>query len=397
MKKTIRRVSIILWGLSFLLGSVACERSNLTDVSTTESLQTGSSEMSDTSDTFDSSETSDMADFKPESKSHIWLCSKATDFETGRVQDDFTDHITNKDYWPELLKHTRVLKLYIQQLYTTPNEQLIRIADFVRENDLLVAVELGGVRMAPTGTPIEQVAPMAVYAEYRHLKNFIDLGGRVDYITTDHALAAQITGRIDLFNGATMQQLMEQHALYYKIMQKRIPGLKVGAIESLGYFWVKSETYQYSPTDPTLGRVDFENYLSEFIRITKENGVTLDHFHIDFGLQDIMYDAGYGRVLAVEDFCHANDVDVGFIAANAYHKSMEFVPDDQVAAVSKEAAERALKYFEGYQKAGGTCDYFIFQRWQPYPIEVGSESEPYTNLGIFKSMLDSPYFPKLVD
>lgn len=34
-----------------------------------------------------------------------------------------------------------------------------------------------------------------------------------------------------------MGQMME----YFKYMQKRIPGLKVGTIEMLGFFWVKGK------------------------------------------------------------------------------------------------------------------------------------------------------------
>lgn len=59
--------------------------------------------------------------------------------------------------------------------------------------------------------------------------------------------------------------------------------------------------------------------------------MTIDHFHVDFGLHDIEHDGDYGRVLAVEDFCHANSVDMGFIAGNAFHKSRQYpVPDDQI-------------------------------------------------------------------
>lgn len=441
MKKTVRILSIIMLGLLVIVGTVACENSELTSSSIAESLESVNSETSNTPDTsntsnasnisdktnssnttdtqseepestssslaesleIDSSETSDTSsnfytsDTKPKSKSLVWICPNSINLSTGYVKDDFTGRITNKNYWPELLKHTRVLKLYIQQMYTTSAEQLIRIAAFVRENELLVDVELGGVRMAPDGTPIEQIAKAAYDVESKPLERFIELGGRIDYITTDHALADQITKRTDRYNGATMQQMMKQQALYYRMMQEMIPGLKVGAIESLGYFWVNSTNRQYKATDPTLGRVDFETYLSEFVRITKENGVTLDHFHVDFGLHDIEYDGDYGRVLAVENCCRANGVDVGFIAGNAFHKSMQYpVPDDQIESASKEAAERTLQYFEGYQKAGGTCDYFIFQRWQPYPLEIGSEGKPYTTLGIFKTLLDSPYFPKFL-
>ncbi len=326
----------------------------------------------------------------------IWVCSKSIDYNTGRVMDDFVDRITDENMWPSLLAHADVLKLYIEQVSKTPVSDLKRIADFVRKHDLKVAIEAGGIRMAPDGTPTEQIHQVAVENDFVkfQLKAFLEQGGRIDYITTDHSMAESITGRFDHYPGATMQDLMRQQALYFRWMQERIPGLRVGAIESLGFFWVKGAEQQYESTDPYLNRLDFEYYLTEYIRICNENGVKLDHFHIDFGLQDIEHDRGYGRVLAVEDFCHKNGVETGFICANAFHYPMYIPAEDEIKA-AESSAERTVKYFEGYFEAGGRSDYLMFQRWQHYPPNVGSEKEPLSCLGILKSLLDRPCFKNL--
>lgn len=331
---------------------------------------------------------------KPEGKNMIWLAPKSIDYTTGMVMDDFVDKITDASNWSTLLQQTRVLKLYIQQLYTTPEADLKRIADFVREQGLLVAVELGGIRVAPQGSLPNRIGVVAAAVEYRHLKTFIDNGGRVDYITTDHALAANITGRTADFPQLDMEGLMRQQMEYYRYMTERIPQLKVGAIESLGFFWIKAGDRQYQFTDSTLPiRVDFEVYLSEMVRIAKEYSITLDHFHIDFGYHDVKYDKGYGRILATEDYIHSLGLDSGFIAANAFHAALDY-PTSNEAAADRSAYEETLEYFEGYIKAGGHSDYLLFQRWQYYPIAVGTGQDKYTNMGIFKAMLDSKWFPK---
>ena len=322
----------------------------------------------------------------------IWVCPLAIDPETHRVKEGFADCLTDPDNWPTVLKHTKVLKLYIQQIYTTTDEDLKKIADFVKKQSLKVAIELGGVRMASGSLPKEERGNDAYNNEFGHVLHFIELGGRCDYITTDHALAETISGRGG-FRDMTMQEIMAQQAVYYKMAQEAVPGLKVGAIESLGYFWVKTEEKQYQSTDPYLNRVDFEDYISELIRICGENGVEIDHFHIDFGLQDIEYDGDYGRVLAVEDKCHDLGIDTGFICTNAFHASMVY-PSEDPKAEAKSAAERALKYFTDYIKAGGRSDYLLFQRWQNYPSEIGPETDPLTNFGIFKTLIDSKWFPK---
>ena len=337
--------------------------------------------------------TSKFGELKPEVKNMIWLAPKSIDYSTGMVMDDFVDKLTDASNWPTLLAQTRVLKLYIQQIYTTPEEDLHRIADFVREQGLLVAVELGGVRVAPQDTALDQIGVTAAAAEYRHLKTFIEEGGRVDYITTDHALAANLTGRTADFPQLDMEGYMRQQMEYYRFMLERIPGLKVGAIESLGFFWIKVADKQYQSTDSTLERLDFEVYLSEMVRIAKEYAISLDHFHIDFGMQDVKYDGGYDRILATEDYIHSLGMDSGFIAANAFHTAMDYPAADEEAA-SLSAYKRTIEYFDGYMQAGGRSDYLLFQRWQHYPIGIGTESEPYSSMGIFKAMLDSKRFPK---
>ena len=336
--------------------------------------------------------TFDVQGTKPEDVATIWTCPKSINSDTGYVMDDFVDKLTNAANWPTVLGKTGVLKLYIQQLYTTPEADLVRLANFVRTQKLLVAVELGGIRVAPSGTPAGSIGVTAAASEYQHLLTFIQAGGRVDYITTDHALAAEITGRTSVFPGLSMQQLMQQQMAYFSYMKQRLPNLKMGAIESLGFFWVNAGSRQYQATDGTLNRMDFEYYLSELVRIASLNGIVLDHFHIDFGMHDVEYDGDYGRILAVEDYVHSLGLRSGFIAANAFHTPL-LNPAPDAAAATASAAARTLAYFEGYRKAGGRSDYLIFQRWQPYPAAVGTESEPTSCFGIFKSMINSPWFP----
>lgn len=331
-----------------------------------------------------------MEGIRPESMENIWVCPMP--LNNGTVKSDFIDMLTDKSKWPTVFEKTTVIKLYIEQIAKTSTADLKRLGEFVTENKLAVAVELGGVRVAPVATPDDEIGVTAAQSEFLTLSKFILAGGRVDYITTDHALAEEITGRKDTRPEMTMQDYMKQQMLYFQYMQQQMPNLKVGSIESLGFFWIKGDR-QYGATDPTLERVDFETYLDEYLRIAQETGITLDHFHIDFGMQDVEHDGGYGRILVAEDYVQSKGMKCGFVAANCFHKPMTTpAPDEEKA--SQSAAERTLQYFEGYMQAGGHSDYLLFQRWQPYPVPVGDENEPLSSFGIFKAMVESPYFPK---
>lgn len=348
---------------------------------------------SDTTSNAQSQFVFDMEGIKPESLSTIWMCPKSLD--NGALIPGFADDLTNKENWPTLMQTTGTLKLYIEQISKTSKPDLRKIADFVRENKLSVAVELGGARAASTDTSDDQMGKDAAEREFLVLSKFLMVGGRIDYISTDHALASEITDRTNDRPNMTLQQWIQQQMEYYRYMLDLMPNLKVGAIESLGFFWVKGSDRQYAATDPTLKRVDFEEYMSELVRIAKENNITIDHFHIDFGMHDIEYDKGYGRVLAVEDYVHSLGVKSGFIAGNAFHLgSIKLDTAENIARANQSAAERTLKYFEGYMEAGGRSDYLLFQRWQQVPVAVGNENMPLSSFGIYKSLLDSKWFPK---
>lgn len=345
---------------------------------------------------------------KKQARNRIWVGPAS--LGTGGIREDYVDMLTDKSKWSTVFEKTSTTKLYIEFLYRASDDDLGRIAQFVKENELAVAVEVGGIRIAPAGTQGHELGVQAAKIEYAHLANFIRLGGHVNYITTDHSMSVNITGLTDYipnftlnYPDFTMQDYMVQQIEYFKYMQGKIPGLKCGAIESLGFFWVKGDK-QYQATRPDLLRLDFEYYFSEYVRIAKAMDFELDHFHIDFGMHDVEHDGGglgsphYGRVIAVEQYVKSQGVKAGFIAANCFRDAARYGPFGQPAndadAADRSASERTLEYFEKYMLAGGESDTLIFQRWQDYPRKIGDEHEPCSNFGIFKAMVESEWFPE---
>jgi len=342
-----------------------------------------------------------------QARNRIWV--GPTPFRVGGMRDDYVDMLTDKSKWSTVFEKTSTIKLYIEYLYRASEDDLRRIAEFVKKNELAVAVEVGGIRMTPAGTPGHSLGAEAARAEYAHLAKFIRLGGHVNYISTDHSMAVSLTGLPGDASGFylnypdfTMQDFMVQQIEYFKFMQGKIPGLKCGAIESLGFFWVKGDK-QYQATRPDLTRLDFEHYFSEYVRIAKEMDFELDHFHIDFGMHDVEHDGGglgtphYGRVIAVEEYVKSKGVKAGFIIANCFHDFAKYGPPGQPVSdadgADRSASERTLEYFEKYMQADNKSDTLIFQRWQYYPRKTGDEHEPYSDFGIFKAMVESKWFP----
>lgn len=323
----------------------------------------------------------------------IWLCPMAMDIAKNRaIVSDYIQVLTHPDdYYSEVFVNTKVLKLYIEALNRFTADDIQDLVDFTNAYDLEIAVEVGGIRMKVGQVDNTQIGVASAEFEFSTLNKLITAGGNVNYITSDHSLADYLTGRNhdldDLGHEGIMGQMME----YFKYMQEQIPGLKVGTIESLGYFWVLGNR-QYEATDKNLNRLDFENFMDMYTSVAEQHGVVLDHFHIDFGMHDVQYDNGYGRILAVENYLKSKNVKSGFIAANAFHAGRQ-IPASDPQAASISAANLTIKYFEDYIKKGGAADDLILQRWQPYPTQLGSDLEPYTQMGIFNSIVKSIFFP----
>jgi ribosomal protein S9 len=323
-----------------------------------------------------------------------WLAPMAMDIDRNRaIVSDYIQVITHpEEYYPEVFKNTKVLKLYIEALNRYTDDDILALVKFANTYGLEIAVEVGGIRMKVGQVAATQLGVASAEFEFYSLNKLIKAGGKVNYITTDHSMAPYLTGRDTELDSFTIEEIMGQMMEYFKYMQEHIPGLKVGTIESLGFFWVKGNGRQYKATDQSLKRLDFESFFDTYLSVAQKNGVILDHFHIDFGYQDVAYDRDYGRILAVEKYVKSKNVKSGFIATNAFHEGMQ-IPSSDPEAAAISSANNTIKYFEGYIKAGGNSNYLILQRWQPYPSQLGNEKEPYTQMGIFNSIVSSSLFP----
>lgn len=319
----------------------------------------------------------------------LWLCPMPMDITRNRaIVSDYIQVLTHpEDYYPNVFKNTKVLKLYIEAINRFSIDDIRAIVEFTNKNDLEIAVEVGGIRMKIGQVANTQIGVKSAEYEMKSLNKLINAGGKINYISTDHSMASYLTGRKDDLDEFTHEEIMEQMMEYFKYIQERITGIKVGTIESLGYFWV-SGNRQYQATDKSLNRLDFESFMDTYASVAERHGVVLDHFHIDFGMHDVQYDKGYGRIYAVESYLKSKNISLGFIAANAFHDGRK-IPQTNLDGATKSAAENTVKYFEGYMKNGGKSDYLILQRWQPYPLLLGREKNPYSQMGIFNSILSS--------
>jgi hypothetical protein len=333
------------------------------------------------------------------------------------MREDLIPVLTDASSWKAVLSETDVFKSYIMILPKDPipgktmpevsDDELRNLIAFTQEHGLKVAFEVGGLR--PRGYTYSPGKEYAFW-EFRHLSRWLELGGHIDYLTTDHAIMMHIRPWMEQLDSRERQllvfrqdevnkylrELTDELVDYFEVMHELIPSAKFGVIESLGYFHMHGPNGEkYDRTDPNLPVMYFLDYFNYLVEAMNERGLELDHFHIDFGFEGVNFDGrskgklDYGRILGVESYVQSKGVNVGVIV-NAFHDLSAVNPGRDVA--NREAYENTLRFFREYVANEGKADQIIFQTWQPYPDTTGPEDKPYTVTNMFRDIMLSDEF-----
>jgi len=337
----------------------------------------------------------------------IWYGPASLNTVTRGIRDDFMEQFTNTDNWPTVYGETAVFKQFIESLGGNKysDEELKQLATFTREAGLKCAFEIGALRWTPkcygagSGTSYAK-------EEIEVLQRWVDAGGTVDFLSTDHAvmwnvgLCLQGAKPMEPYvEDPDWRDVMDEVVDSLAMIHEAFPDAKIGMIESLGYFSVGEN---YTTTDPQcIYPIDFEEFLVTFRHKLNERGVKLDHVHLDFSYQDCRYDGrakkqlDFGRILAAERIVKSLDLNCGMII-NAFddqsYSGTNFQQEKEKAQNTAErsvsAVDNTLEYFDGYVAAGGAPDIWILQRWQPYPDVTGPETVRNTDMGVSRLLMN---------
>lgn len=196
-------------------------------------------------------------------------------------------------------------------------------------------------------------------------------------------------------------------------MHKWRPGLKVGFIESLGYFWFTGKDGKvYKQGDVGFPRFDFEPFMKKLMKEAKRRRIEIDHFDIDHGFWGATLDTvgfgrcmewreaeqvDYGRFLEAERVCRKLGLKVGIIFNDTVWDRLYFekggckTPQD----ADRECGLRCVEFIKGYFAAGGRPDRLCFQSWMTHPTQTGPETDPDSFMGITRRQLDAVHAENL--
>jgi hypothetical protein len=315
------------------------------------------------------------------------------------VKPTFVSEVANPSEWPYDRAHIAVFKQFIESLIPSDKPYHLHMADMqqlaaaLKQLGVACAFEVGGTRLTGTNFGPGSGAKSA-QDEIRLLKMWEEAGGTVDYLTTDHAMMNQVEVKlkgkppfdkpgVNLgLNDFIWEAVNAHHAFHLAF-----PNAKLGIIESLGYFRVGP----FRATSPDLPDMVFDEVIGAFMNNARSTGTPIDHYHIDYDLQGVTFDGhgtpNYGRVLMGTQIARAHGLRVGLIVTGWDDRSRNGQPVTDVQAASAQAAQETLAYLKGYLAAGGHPDTWVVERWEPYPQQLGPESNPDTDMGILRSVL----------
>ena len=337
----------------------------------------------------------------------IWYGPGSLNTVTRGIRDDFLEQVTDTNNWPTVYGETAVFKQFIESLSENKysDKELKQLATFTRKAGLKCAFEIGALRWTPK---LYGSGSGKAYAaeEIEVLQRWVDAGGTVDYLSTDHAVMWNVGLCLQgakpmaaYVSDPDWRKVMDQVVESLVLIHEAFPDAKIGMIESLGYFSVGD---QYTTTDPrSIYPIDMEEFIVTAQEKLAVHGLELDHMHLDFSYQDCRYDGreenrlDFGRIMAAEAIVKSLNIDSGMII-NAFddesygggNATLEKEKAQNPTERSASAVDNTLEYFDGYVAAGGNPDTWILQRWQPYPDVTGPEAVRNTDMGVARLLVN---------
>lgn len=375
------------------------------------------------------------------------------DLDNDRVRDDYVAELTDDNNWSEIKKLGKPVVISIHSLILAkgpgvgPSEEYLtdaelkEIVDFIKRNNFKTSLRVGGLRLtkderlypeatcAPTDSTCLGEGMRQAQIDFDRLKRWFDLGGTVNYITTDHPLQFAANSILDpslnirldaarASNQITMAHLVRELLRYYTSIDTLIrnyyagigqsyPSIEVGMVVGpLGFITNAPGGKVYKPVGPAnslLSKTKFadlalilKNQIAA-VQATQYNSILEPkNFSVifDVGAHSAINDGtfanwNYERILLNEASVRSNGFEFGLIsnpgsyayAANHVYDDVDVTcqgrgscdktPATTLALANKLGADHQLRFLKEYLSAGGNPQHVEIANWGRYPSATG--------------------------
>lgn len=333
----------------------------------------------------------------------VWYCPAALTPDH-MVRADYVSALTNEANWTVIAPRTSVLKFFIEAMTPSPqhlsDDDLRRLVALCAKHHFDAAFEVGGVRMDPTNHGPGSGVRFAT-KEADILRRWEACGGQVDYITTDNAVmntVSRIYQRKPSPLGPdykpAMHEIIQEAAAATGVFSERFPQARIGATESLGYFEVVTDTQGLMGNlDPaSLPTIRLDAFLDEWLASLSREGVSLDHFHIDFGYEAVSADGkgkklNFNRVATANKLLCAHGITTGLMIGAFDRFWLRHTVPPSAQAADESAVETTRTYLDAFLRANIPVNEILFDRWEPYPDRTGPASDPDSDMGLTQYLI----------
>ena len=326
--------------------------------------------------------------------------------------------MTQADNWKSVLPYVKGVTMKQTDFHhaNVNGEKVLKLSDqeivdyvsFIKENDLLFGVEIGGMRIRNKKGRTKEIMSPTEYMEILTLpllKRWTDAGGQLDLVSTDHAIAYTVKELPE----TSWEQAIEMFAEAMAAFHKAYPTTKIGIFESLGYFDITLEDGTVlKSTSQTTPPFELKKLIELTQQAFKQRGVPLDFFILDYQIQGFMGDyarlnnqrpskamdpltapLAFDRVHAVHSLVKQQGLDFYFLftpGAYGHRESLNGLSEGQANERATKVMQRA---FASYVKDGGGGDELFIYTWHEYPSYVGPESREHSFMNLAKKVIRS--------
>jgi hypothetical protein len=327
--------------------------------------------------------------------------------------------------WPILASKTSYLKLFLSMVACTPSAgcptpttdaELQGLIAALKTHGIKTGIEIGGARWGNGRCDAAKILEYDAGVQ-KQVKRWIQLGGTIDSVSTDHAVTWDIRGGAskggDCVPAVPMRTRIDVVAQVFASWRKFLgPKASLGFIESLGFWEIEGpDGTNFTNTSPSQLN-NISGWIPRLDDVTallladgkKYNPLPdtplINHYQIDYAMEGVEFDTfaygkvppvgiNYGRILGAEAIMKKHGLQTG-VMANAFrggavgrHCLVGCNPTTDPESRSHSAAIRTLNFTRGYMRLPSRIsNHVILEQWQDYPSKTGPETAADTSMWV---------------
>ena len=316
----------------------------------------------------------------------VWMCvTPSPDF------DKTFSLLNSSQDWSYVRTHITGIKFYIGMISKKSKEDLSRMADMCKKNNLKVAIECGGPLTPLWG---DMAGEKSAKIELNVIEKWYEAGGTVDYLDLDGPVRRLIDLNNDCIRNdsncfTSITRCADELVDYMKAVVKRHPKLRFFLLTNFPN-WGYKGGIAYHGTGPNRQQLgDYDKVVKRVLAKVKAAGLSFDGVTVDNPYEYIIGEHKSAtlkdpsrlnwlkRVRTYEDFCNDQGIKFNLIINS----------ETGGGTSDKEFYERTLKMLETYIKAGGNPARYIVQSWYSFPKKIVPENKPYSMTHLVKAVL----------